>query len=367
MIYVRPDGGVFAAPFDLGSLALAGPAVPVLEGVQGDVRGLFPDLALSLSGSLLMIAGQGGRSGTLEAVWVSREGTATTVDPTWEFRVPTNLGWALSPDGSRLAIAITDDVSSNNDIWIKELDRGPASRLTVHVAPDVRPRWTPDGRSVSFRSPRSGDGEVYVRVADATLPAELAVAIDEPIWEAVWSLDGNWLVLRTGAAGQRDIWALRAGVDSVPTRLLASDFDENAVALSPDGKWLAYQSDETGQIEIYVRPFPDITAGTWPVSVGGGSLPLWAHSGRELFYVDGDGQMVAAQVSTSPAFEVRERQRLFSMDPYLIAAVYTSFDISPDDQRFLMARPAGAGDEAPASALILVENWFEELKAKVGR
>ena len=203
-------------------------------------------------------------------------------------------------------------------------------------------------------------------MADAPLPPGLSVAVGDPIWEAAWSLDGNWLVLRTGATLERDIWVLRLGVDSVPTRLLASDFDENAVALSPDGKWLAYQSDETGQIEIYVRPFPDITAGKWPVSVGGGSLPLWAHSGRELFYVDGESQMVAAQVSTSTAFEVGERQRLFSVDPYIIATVYTSFDISPDDQRFFMVRPVGTGDEAPASALIVVENWFEELKAKVG-
>ena len=66
------------------------------------------------------------------------------------------------------------------------------------------------------------------------------------------------------------------------------------------------------------------------------------------------------------AFEVGERQRLFSVDPYLIPTVYTSFDISPDDRRFLMVRPAGPGNEGAASALILVENWFEELKAKVG-
>jgi len=366
LVYVRPDGGVFAAPFDLGSLALTGPAVPVLEGVMGDIRGLYPDFALSPSGSLLMMVGQGGRSGfQSEAVWVSREGAATPVDPTWQFRLPSGPGWALSPDGSRLAIGIQDD-TGNEDIWIKELDVGPASRLTVNDGIDIRPRWTPDGSSVSFISIRDGTQDVYVRVADATLPPELSVAVVDAIWEAVWSLDGNWLVLRTGGSLERDIWALRLGVDSVPARLLASDFDENAVALSPDGEWLAYQSDETGQTEIYVRPFPDITAGKVTVSVGGGSLPLWAHSGRELFYVDGEGQMVAAQVSTSTAFAVRERQRLFSVEPYAMDSVYTLFDISPDDQRFFMVRPAGGGG-GTAPALILVENWFEELREKMGR
>jgi serine/threonine-protein kinase len=365
VVYARRDGGVFAVPFDLGALTLAGPAVPVLEGVRGDATGLFLDLALSPSGSLLMMGGRSGGRGAAEAVWVSRDGIATPVDAAWQFDMPTNPAWDLSPDGSRLAIALTGN-QGNEDIWIKELDQGPASRLTVDLASDLRPRWTPDGRSVSFISTRAGQRTLHVRVADATLPPESALETSEPIWEAVWSRDGNWLVLRTGQAGERDLWALRQGGDSIPTRLVASDFDENAAALSPDGKWLAYQSDETGRIEVYVRPFPDVTAGKYTVSVGGGSVPLWSHSGRELFYVDGENQMVAVEVRAATAFEVGERQRLFSVDPFLIADVYTSFAVSPDDQRFFMVRPAGSGDEGAEGALILVENWFEELKEKVG-
>jgi len=43
------------------------------------------------------------------------------------------------------------------------------------------------------------------------------------------------------------------------------------------------------------------------------------------------------------------------------------YDISADDQRFLMIGSVGAAGGAPPSALILVENWFEELKEKVRR
>ena len=366
VVYVRADGGVFAAPFDLGSLALTGPAVPVLEGVQVAL-GYIPDFTLSRSGSLLMIAGPaGGAAGVpTEAVWVNRDGVVTPVDPDWQFGTVGDFrAWALSPDGSRLAIMIRSD--AGDDIWIKELDRGPLSRLTVHAAPEYRPRWTPDGRSVSFISTRGGNQDVYQRSADATLPAELVLDIDEPIFEALWSRDGEWLVLRTGAGGGRDVWAMRLSTDTVPTRLLESDFDERAVTLSPDGKWLAYQSDETGQNEIYVRPFPDIAGSKTTVSIGGGSRPLWAHSGRELFYVDGENRMVAAQVRTSTTVEVDERRVLFSVAQYFITAQYTSYDVSPDDQRFLMTRRVGAAEGA-TTALILVENWFEELKAKAGR
>jgi serine/threonine-protein kinase len=133
---------------------------------------------------------------------------------------------------------------------------------------------------------------------------------------------------------------------------------------------LAYQSDESGRNEIYVRPFPDISSGKWTVSLGGGSRPLWSHSGRELFYVDGDNRnMMAAQIGTdgTGGFEVNDRLVLFAVDQYVLSANYTPFDISADDTRFLMARRAGAGEEARLSAMILVENWFEELEQKVRR
>ncbi len=365
VIYVRPDGGVFAAPFDLGSLTVTGPAVPVLEGVKVDA-GRNPDFALAPSGSLLMIIGQGGEAGGVpsEAVWVSREGIVSPIDSDWVFGTGGNLGLALSPDGRRLAVMVAG--SAGLDISIKDLDRGPRSRLTIDRASDYRPRWTPDGRSVSFVSSRGQNQDLYIRRADQTRPAELLVDLDEPIFEAVWSRDDSWLVLRTGLAGARDVWAMRMGADSVPTPLLTSDFDERAIALSPDGRWLAYQSNETGQNEIYVRPFPDVNAGKWPVSVGGGAFPLWAHSGNELFYVNADGRMVAAQIRASTVVDVTERGVLFDVTPFILDNNYTNFDISLDDKRFVMERAIGS-DSGGAGALVMVENWFEEVKERVGR
>ncbi len=379
IVYVRPDGGVFAAPFDLGALEVTGPPVPVLEGVQSPA-GLMPDFALSPSGTMLMVAGPaGGERGFLvEPVWVSRDGAVAELDPEFQFSLLANVGWSLSPDGRRLVFNSAGD--GGGDVWIKELDRGPLSRLTTDPAPDYRPRWAPDGRYVSFISERSGKPAVWRRRADGTQPAELVFeqegpavgsGIDTRIYEALWSRDGAWMVLRIGGTdGARDVWAQRVGVDSMPTRLLASDFDENGVALSPDGRWLAYQSDESGRNEIYVRPFPDIAAGKWTVSLGGGSRPLWSHSGRELFYVDGDNEnMVVAQIRTagSGEFAVDERLTLFSVDGYSLSANYTPFDIDSADERFLMVRRAGSGDDALPSVMILVENWHEELKEKVGR
>ena len=148
-----------------------------------------------------------------------------------------------------------------------------------------------------------------------------------------------------------------------------STFDENAAALSPDGKWLAYESNETGVDEVYVRPFPDTDAGKWQVSTAGGAAPVWGHSGRELFYVGQQGgrKMMVAAIDTRPSFSVRERRALFPLGAeYHIDLWYASYDVTPDDQHFLLARVVGSGDGSEAARLIVVENWFEELRERVG-
>ncbi len=368
LVYVRPDGGVFAVPFDLGALELAGAAVPVLEGVKVDQL-IVPDFALSPGGMLMMIAGPTGTALTAaQAVWVARDGTATPIDPDWTFDPGGNVGWVMSPDARRLAVKILSD--AGDDVWIKELEQGPLSRLTFHGEREQRPGWTPDGQSVTFVSDRAGQMDLYMKRADGTGPAELLLDLDVPIWEASWSPDGTWLVVRVGgtAEAQRDILGIRPGTDSVPVPLAATEFQEIAPALSPDVRWLAYASDETGRSEVYVRPFPDTDGGKWQVSTDGGRSPLWAHSGRELFYVNGAGEMVAAQVVTTPSFSVGERRVLFPIRAgYVNSNNHRAYNVSPDDQRFLMVRFAGSGDEDDApGALIVVENFFEELKAKVG-
>ena len=88
-----------------------------------------------------------------------------------------------------------------------------------------------------------------------------------------------------------------------------------------------------------MRPFPDVDSGKWQISTDGGVQPVWAHSGRELFYIDGSRALVATQVETASSFQVGAKETLFTLPPdYNSGAVSTLYDIAPDDQRFLMAR-----------------------------
>ena len=92
-------------------------------------------------------------------------------------------------------------------------------------------------------------------------------------------------VLRSDADVGFDLLQLALDGTRRVTPLLQTKFDERNGIVSPDGRWLAYESNSSGPTEIYVRPFPKIGDGQWLVSTAGGTRPLWARSGKELFYV----------------------------------------------------------------------------------
>jgi Tol biopolymer transport system component len=324
-------------------------------------------MAMSSSGTLIVQVGPAEVGSALsDLVWLDRAGTRVSIDTSWTFRPSVqsgNVGWSISPDGKRLVIGLSSN--SGEDIWIKQLPRGPLSRLTFDSGSLHRPRWTPDGRSVTYL--RLSDGALLEQRADGT--GTVRTLLPRGMVEGSWSRDGNWVIARTGGrAGQRggrDIIGIRPGVDTVPRPLAANpNYDESAAALSPDGRWLAYQSDESGRSEVFIRPFPNTEGGKWQVSVNGGQSPLWAHSGRELFFVDGERRMVVTSVAVGASPDLGDRRILFPIGRDLYIGnpeFYTPFDISPDDQRFIMMRirtPAASGQ----TTFVLVENWFEELK-----
>ncbi|MEE8478228.1 MAG: hypothetical protein V3S19_07640, partial [Gemmatimonadales bacterium] len=369
LVFVRADGALLAAPFDQDRLELTGPATPLLDGVRLKTGGSV-DMALSASGTLMYVAGAAiggvGLVGEGEPVWVDREGKVEPVDPGWTFSLPANRMLTLSADGTRLALNINTTEAA--DVWIKQLDRGPLSRLTFEGLQNIPAAWTPDGQSVVFSSNRVGSQDLYLKRGDGSGSAELLLDLQPAIWDATWSPDGQWLVFRTGgSAGERDLLGIRPGVDSVAVDLVATPFDEWEPAVSPDGRWLAYASNESERSEVYVRPFPNTEDGRWQVSTDGGVAPLWAHSGKELFYRNGN-EMVAAEVVLAPSFAVGEQRVLFSMEGLWTGGLRHYYAVSPDDQRFVMVRVTGTGigDEAASAELILVENFLEELKARVG-
>jgi hypothetical protein len=108
--------------------------------------------------------------------------------------------------------------------------------------------------------------------------------------------------------------------------------------LSPDGRWLAYVTLETGRPQVRVRPFPNTTDGNWLISPNGGSEPAWAHSGRALFYRDGDGNLVSVPVTPGPTFVFGEPRVLFAARRFHASYYRRGYTVAPDDERFVFVR-----------------------------
>jgi serine/threonine-protein kinase len=135
--------------------------------------------------------------------------------------------------------------------------------------------------------------------------------------------------------------------------------------LSPDGRWLAYQSDESGQNEVSVRPFPNVDGGHWQVSANGGITPVWARSGRELFYLDGTNAVTSVPIRTAPTFSAGAPRKVFD-GRYVGSPFWRNYDVSPDGRRFLMIKDNVAGGQPSTPAnIVVVLNWSEELKQRL--
>ena len=360
------DNALVAVPFDVDRMAITGSAIPIADSLSPPFSSGNTPFQVSASGTLVMTVGGGLTATRYEMEWVDQTGRMTPVDTGWTFHLTSllgNEGWALSPDDKRLAIGLS--TSAGDAIWVKWLPDGALQRITYDTTPSYRPRWSADGRFVTFVGASVTRG-FAMRRADGT--GSDSTLVPGGFDEGVVTADGKWYLLRRGAfgaqAGGRDILSFRPGVDSVAQPLIATPFDEEAVMPSPGGHWVAYQSDETGKTQVFVRPFPNVNAGKQQVSRDGGRAPLWSRDGTKLYYLRGDNMMMVVRVTAGATLGLSEPQTLFQVPPSMtgvgfedFSAYYTPWDIARDG-RFIMARSvAGASDAQPAT-IIVVENWL---------
>ena len=230
-----------------------------------------------------------------------------------------------------------------------------------------RPSWTADGKSLIYMNDLgSGAGQPSMSRADGTgAPRQLlhsALQFAQAFETRDGQVDGAPALVRRN----RDRRPLRRqDGDTTLVPLLTTPAREMSPAVSPDGRWLAYVSDESGQPEVYVRPFPDVATARWQVSASGGTLPVWAHNGRELFYLNGRQELTT--IPLTPGAELRGRAAAGAVPGGAVCrwpATPASYDVSPDDKRFVFVRAATGGT---GTELVVVQNWFEELRGRVGK
>jgi eukaryotic-like serine/threonine-protein kinase len=348
------SGALWATHFDLERLEAQGAPREVLRPISVGEVGATAEFEVSSTGMLAYLRG-GLSQNRRVPVWVDRSGGETPLGaPLDHYTHP-----RLSRDGTRLAIVVRWDIF----VWDFTRPWSTASRLTFDPRVDWFPVWTPDSRRILFGSWRGGAfSNIYSYDLEAGTTERLTDSPDMQLPTAI-TQDAATLVFHS-FTHRLEALPVRAGVG--PRTLVETLGEERNGELSPDGRWLAYEGESTtrpGELDVYVRSFPDVDRGPWQVTRGGGLYPIWARSGRELFYVTLDGTMMAVPIEASgTSWKVGSATQLFQ-GRYALreGSLGRLYDVGPDD-RFLMLKNQNS-EETPH--IVLVQNWVAELTRQV--
>jgi eukaryotic-like serine/threonine-protein kinase len=330
------------------------------------------DFAIARNGTFAYVPGKASQV-VWPISWVDSSGkTQPLYAPRGVYRSP-----RFSPDGKRLAFSM--NTAKGQDIWVKDLDRDTASRLSFLPGGNSNPVWTPDGKNIVFRSRNPAAPGLYGIRSDGSGEATLLTEGKNRETPESFSPDGKRLVVtRSGNGGSDDVFTMQVEADSTPggigVRLgkgelfLGSPFDEFNPMISPDGRWLAYASNESGTNEVYVRPFPG-PGGRWQVSTGGGLVSRWSRGGRELLIETLDGRVMAfsyvashtAGGGTFAAGKPRPWTESRLRNP---GGGASNYDLAPDGKRLAAIVADDASGEKPPTHLTFLLNFFDELRRK---
>jgi Tol biopolymer transport system component len=266
---------------------------------------------------------------------------------------------SLSRDGDRLAADITDPKTANMDVWTFDLRAGTSGRFTFGPLEEATPVWAPDGNRLVY-----GSGDSGMEVKSTTGLEKERVMAGRPVPRLAlggglvspnsWSSNGEYVVTKIDGARQEPSYlALLKIGEPTFSRMLPSKGNQTTGQISPDGKWLAYATDDSGGWNIFVTTFPG-AAGKWQVSVGGGTEPRWRGDGKEIFYLDTKGMLMAAPVGSGPTFSIGTAQPLFRVRaraPISNTDVF-SYDVSKDGSRFIVNRYVKPSSVPPLDILL---------------
>jgi Tol biopolymer transport system component len=343
IVYSREgsNAGIYAVPFSLEELALAGE--PFLVEADGSLP------SQSRNGMLIYV--QGASHVLNQMVWVDRSGKVLEKagQEQREMGAP-----VISPDGRK--VAVSADENNNRDVWIQDLVRGTRTRLTFDPAFDFPLAWSPAGDRVFWVEGLGGVSTIKSKAADGTGETTTHTKGDF----ASLSPDGKSLAfMMRDPKTKEDLWKMSLEGDGKPAVLLQTPARERVPAISPDGRYVAYISDESGREEIYLTRFPD-GGGKWQVSVNGGTTPVWVMKTGELLFRNGDVIMIVP-VATQPSLTLGQPRELFNANASrLLVIPGKKFDSDPAGGRILAIQ--GVGEATVETGITVVENWFAEFR-----
>jgi len=365
IVYIH-QGTLFAAPFRLDRLEVAGPSAPAIESIASSANNGGAQYAISDTGTVVYVPGRA-VSSAAPIEWLDHTGKISPLRamPS-EWSNP-----AFSPDGKQIAMDISD--GSQSDVWTYDWSRDTMTRLTFDAADDARPVWSPDGKRIIFAS-RRGDKStfnLYWQRADGTgevqrltesknnqMPTSFHPGGKSVAFFEVTPNNANDLMILPIEGAESAGWT-----PGKPSVFLNAPYTESSAMFSPDGRWIAYISNESGRNEIFVRPFPG-PGGKWQISTAGGDDPTWSRVRHELLFASAtDARIMSAQYSAEGESFRADKPAVWSPVQFIARprAPSRDIDLHPDGQRFAVAA-ASADGNTKQDKVVFVFNYFDELR-----
>ena len=244
---------------------------------------------------------------------------ATPPGDSYQQKIDSNEGtWInldLSPDGSEIVFDFLGDIYTIPITGADGTDGVHPKNLASGIAWDMQPRYSPDGKWISFTSDRTGKSErggdnLWIMRSDGTECKQVTNETFQLVNGAAWSPDGDYLVARKHFTGRRslgagELWMYhRSALDANATTGLqltkrANDQkDVNEPIFSRDGRFLFYSQDATpgdsfeydkdSNKQIYVVKRLDLKTGeteNYITGPGGACRPVPSPDGKSIAFV----------------------------------------------------------------------------------
>jgi len=255
----------------------------------------------------------------------------------------------VSPDGKEIVFDLL------GDIYSLPVTGGEAKLLRGGHAFEVQPRFSPDGKKISFTSDAGGGDNIWVMDRDAKNATQVTKESFRLLNNAVWTPDGQYLMARKHftagrSLGAGEIWMYHiSGGNGLQLTARKNDQqDVNEPCVSPDGRYVyfsedmypggffQYNKDPNNQVFI-IRRFDRTEGKIENVTGGGGGAvrPQVSHNGKLLSFVKRvrtKSVLYLRNLETGEEWPVFDQLSKDQQEAWTIFGIYTGYAWSPDDR-----------------------------------
>lgn len=264
-----------------------------------------------------------------------KEAEFTVSEGTW-------MGLDVSPDGKEIVFDLL------GDIYIMPVTGGEAKVLRQNHAYEVQPRFSPDGKKISFCSDAGGGDNVWIMNRDGSNAKQITKEDFRLINNPVWMPNGQFLIARkhftsSRSLGAGEMWMYHVtGGDGIQlTKRKNDQQDVGEPCVSPDGKFLYFSEDmypggyfqynKNPNEQIYVIKRYDLEKGETETITGGpGSAmrPQISRDGKTLAFVRRVREksvLYLRNLETGEEWPVYDQLSKDQQEAWAIFGAYTNF------------------------------------------